>query len=86
VSVCNGERETGRNTTDGREEQEEEEEKKRHTSKRRTAVAAEKRTNGRKKTEKESLAPAKRLSVFLFCVDGGVGCFLFSFSSMIREL
>jgi len=59
--------------------------KKRHTSKRRTAIA-KKRTNGRKKNEKESLAPAKRLSVFLFCVDGGgVGCFLFSFSSLIRE-
>jgi hypothetical protein len=80
------EREPGRNTTDEREEKKKKKKKKRHTSKRRTAVA-EKRTNGRKKSEKESLAPAKRLSVFLFCVDGGgVGCFLFSFSSMIREL
>jgi len=76
VSVCNGERETGRNTTDGREEQEEEE-KKRHTSKRRTAVAAEKRTNGRKKTEKESLAPAKRLSFsFVLMVVLDVSSFL----------
>jgi Flp pilus assembly protein TadB len=59
------EREPGRNTTDEREEKKKKKKKKRHTSKRRTAVA-EKRTNGRKKSEKESLAPAKRLSVFLF--------------------
>jgi F0F1-type ATP synthase assembly protein I len=64
-----------------------EEEKKTHVK---TSYSNSREANERKKkkAEKESLAPAKRLSVFFFCVDGGVGvgCFLFSFSSLIREL
>jgi len=93
VCVCNGEKETGRNKQPRerkRREEEKKKKKKRHTSKRRTATAAaaEKRTNGReKKRERITCTSQTSICLSFFCVDdGGVRCFLFSFSSLIREL
>ena len=93
MCVCNGEKETGRNKQPRerkRREEEKKKKKKRHTSKRRTATAAaaEKRTNGReKKRERITCTSQTSICLSFFCVDdGGVRCFLFSFSSLIREL
>jgi len=91
VCVCNGEKETGRNKQprERKRREEEKKKKKRHTSKRRTATAAaEKRTNGReKKRERITCTSQTSICLSFFCVDdGGVRCFLFSFSSLIREL
>ena len=91
MCVCNGEKETGRNKQprERKRREEEKKKKKRHTSKRRTATAAaEKRTNGReKKRERITCTSQTSICLSFFCVDdGGVRCFLFSFSSLIREL
>ena len=85
MSVCNGKSETGRSTTGYRERQGDREERRGKGKDTRQnvalqAIAVKKQANGRK-NGKESLAPVKRLSVFLFCVDGDVRCFLLFFLS-----